>query len=78
MTRSHIPITFAAALYDRLQALYTGEVRAEGIDLKFVINDEPRDIFNRMLARQEYDVAEMSTSDFIARRSVEEIGRAHV
>jgi 4,5-dihydroxyphthalate decarboxylase len=66
-----LPITFAAALYDRLQALYTGEVRAEGIGLRFVINDEPRDIFNRMLARQEYDVAEMSTSDFIARRSVE-------
>lgn len=66
-----LPITFAGALYDRLQALYTGEVRPEGIALKFVVNDEPRDIFNRMLGEQAYDVAEMSTSDFIARVAAE-------
>ena len=66
-----VQIVFAGGLYDRMQALYTGEVRPKGIDLKFVINDEPRDIFNRMLGTQEYDVSEMSSSDFIARLSVE-------
>ena len=29
----NVPITLACALYDRMQALYTGAVQAEGIDL---------------------------------------------
>jgi 4,5-dihydroxyphthalate decarboxylase len=66
-----VPITFAGGLYDRMQALYTGEVKPEGIDFRFVVNDEPREIFNRMLAGQDYDVSEMSGSDFIARLSAE-------
>lgn len=66
-----LPLTFASGLYDRMQALYTGEVRPAGIDLKFIVNDNPRDIFNRTSARQEFDVAEMSCSDYIARLSVQ-------
>jgi 4,5-dihydroxyphthalate decarboxylase len=66
-----VPVTFAGGLYDRMLALYTGEVKPEGIDLGFVVNDEPREIFNRMLAGQDYDVSEMSGSDFIARLAVE-------
>jgi 4,5-dihydroxyphthalate decarboxylase len=70
-SKGAIPITYAGGLYDRVQALYTGEVKPEGIDFRFVVNDEPREIFNRMLAGQDYDVSEMSGSDFIARLSVE-------
>lgn len=68
---SPIPITLASGLYDRMQALYTGEVRAEGIALKFIINDDSSALFSRMSATQEFDVAEMSCSDYIARLSVE-------
>src|SRR3990172_436939 len=66
-----IPITLASGLYDRMQALYTGEVRTEGIALKFIINDDSSALFSRMSATQEFDVAEMSCSDYIARLSVE-------
>ena len=43
-----LPLTFACGLYDRMLRLYTGEVRPAGIDLEFLANDEPRDIFDRM------------------------------
>ncbi|MGH6769595.1 MAG: ABC transporter substrate-binding protein [Xanthobacteraceae bacterium] len=58
-----LPLTFACGLYDRMLALYTGEVKAEDIDLDFVANDHPRAIFDKM-ARLEYDAAEMSSSDY--------------
>lgn len=66
-----IPITLASGLYDRMQALYTGEVRAQGIALNFIINDDSSALFSRMSATQEFDVAEMSCSDYIARLSVQ-------
>ena len=31
-----LPITFACGLYDRMLALYTGDVKPEGIDLNFL------------------------------------------
>src|SRR5262249_13388306 len=43
-----LPLTFACGLYDRMLRLYTGEVQPRGIDLRFLANDEPRDIFDRM------------------------------
>ncbi|HYC46421.1 MAG TPA: ABC transporter substrate-binding protein [Burkholderiales bacterium] len=64
-------LTFASGLYDRMQALYTKQVQPEGIELEFVVNENPRDIFNRTSARQEFDVSEMSCSDYIARLSIQ-------
>jgi 4,5-dihydroxyphthalate decarboxylase len=66
-----VRVNLASGLYDRMQALYTGEVKPRGIDLNFIVNDDPRNIFNRMSATQEFDVAEMSCSDYIARLSVQ-------
>ena len=62
-----VPITFAGGLYDRMQALYTGEVQPEGIDLNFIAIDQPRPIFDRMAGGQEFDVAEFSSSEYISR-----------
>jgi len=62
-----VPITLACALYDRMQALYTGEVRPEGIDLTFRIEDFPRRLFDSAMAQQQFDVCEMSSSDYITR-----------
>ena len=73
---SKIPVTFASGLYDRLLSLYTKEVEPEGIELSYVAMDSVRDIFDRMGGRQAYDVAEMSSSEYISRYC--EIGRAHV
>jgi 4,5-dihydroxyphthalate decarboxylase len=59
-------LRFACGLYDRVIPLYSGEVKPEGIDFEFIGNDNPRDIFDKMGARQEYDAAEMSSSEFIS------------
>ena len=62
-----LPITFACGLYDRLLALHTGDVKPDGIDLNFVVIDNPREIFDRMTGRLEFDVCEMSSSEYISR-----------
>ena len=60
-------LTFACGPYDRMDALARGEVQAAGIDLNYITIDHPRDIFDRMLGGQEFDVSEMSLSDYICR-----------
>src|SRR6185295_17764111 len=53
--------------YDRVQPLYTGEVKPDGIDLNFMPIEEPRPIFDRMSGGLEFDVAEYSSSEFVQR-----------
>jgi 4,5-dihydroxyphthalate decarboxylase len=62
-----LKLSFACALYDRVQAIYTGEVEPAGIELNFIPIDEPRPIFDRMAGGQEFDVAEYSSSEFVQR-----------
>ena len=62
-----LQLSFACGLYDRMQPLYTGEVKAEGIDLNFIAIDQPRPIFDRMAGGEEFDVAEFSSSEFVQR-----------
>jgi 4,5-dihydroxyphthalate decarboxylase len=50
-----------------MAALRTGDVTVEGIDLNYIAIDTPREIFDRMGRRQEFDVAEFSSSEFISR-----------
>jgi 4,5-dihydroxyphthalate decarboxylase len=67
----NVPVAFGCGLYDRMVPLYSGEVKADGIDLTFEPIDNPRDVFERMLAGK-LDAAEMSMSDFIRRKSAGE------
>jgi 4,5-dihydroxyphthalate decarboxylase len=69
MTR--LALTFACSLYDRVLALYTGEVKPEGIDLNFIAIDDPRQTFDRMGGGLEFDASEMSSSEFISRKSAD-------
>ena len=62
-----LPITFACGLYDRMLALHTGEVKPDGIDLNFLVMDNPREIFDRMSNRLEFDACEMSSSEYVSR-----------
>jgi 4,5-dihydroxyphthalate decarboxylase len=62
-----VPITFACGLYDRMLALYTGEVQADGIDLNFLAIDNPRQIFDRMGRSLDFDACEMSSSEVFSR-----------
>ncbi len=64
---SRLNLTFACGVYDRTEALRTGEVAVEGIDLNFLAIEAPREIFDRMGGHQEFDVAEFSSSEFISR-----------
>jgi 4,5-dihydroxyphthalate decarboxylase len=67
--KAGVPVRFACGLYDRMQALYTGEVVAEGIALDFINIDAPRKIFDRMSGELAFDVSELSSTEFITRMS---------
>ena len=74
-------LTMACGLYDRMLDLYTGDVRPDGITLNFIRMDGSagaREIFDRMAGNLEFDLAEMSSSEFFAQRSAGEnrAGRA--
>jgi 4,5-dihydroxyphthalate decarboxylase len=68
-------LTMACGLYDRMLDLYRGDVRPDGIELNFIPLDGSagaREIFDRMGGNLEFDIAEMSSSEFIARMSAGE------
>jgi 4,5-dihydroxyphthalate decarboxylase len=64
---SKVPLSFACGLYDRMLALHTGEVQVEGVDLNFLIDDNPRNIFDRMAANLEFGASEFSSSEYVSR-----------
>jgi 4,5-dihydroxyphthalate decarboxylase len=68
-----LPITFACGLYDRMLALQTGDIKPDGIDLDFLVMDNPREIFDRMNNRQEFGACEMSSSEFISRFAADKL-----
>jgi 4,5-dihydroxyphthalate decarboxylase len=70
---SNVPVTFACGLYDRMLALQTGAIKPDGIDLNFLIIDNPREIFDRMTGRLEFDACEMSSSEFISRYAAKKL-----
>jgi 4,5-dihydroxyphthalate decarboxylase len=62
-----VKITFACGPYDRMEALKSGAVRPEGIDLQFVSIRSPRQIFDKMGGRNaEFDASEFSASEYIS------------
>jgi 4,5-dihydroxyphthalate decarboxylase len=66
-----LELTMACGLYDRMLDLYRGDVRPDGITLNFIPMDGSagaREIFDRMDGNIEFDVAEMSSSEFIERK----------
>jgi 4,5-dihydroxyphthalate decarboxylase len=64
---SKVPLSFACGLYDRMLALHTGEVQVEGADLNFLVDDNPRNIFDRMAAGREFGASEFSSSEYVSR-----------
>jgi 4,5-dihydroxyphthalate decarboxylase len=60
-------LTLACGFYDRTDALRTGDVKVDGIDLDFIAIQNPREIFDRMGGKHEFDVSEFSSSEFISR-----------
>jgi 4,5-dihydroxyphthalate decarboxylase len=62
-----VPLTLASGFYDRMHALYTGEVKPAGVDLTFIPIDDPRQIFDRMGGGLEFDASEFSLSEHITK-----------
>jgi len=62
-------LSLACGPYDRTEALATGVVRPEGIDLVYVPVQSPPELFARMVATECYDVSEMSCSLYFIRRN---------
>ncbi len=58
-------ITLALQDYDHTRALVDGAVRVGGFDLKVVTISPPSQIFLRMLNKEEFDVSEMSLSNYL-------------
>lgn len=62
---SKVAVNFACSLYDRLTALYTGDVVPTGVDLNFMVIDWTRQTFDRMGQGLEFDASEFSSSEYI-------------
>src|ERR1700733_6865375 len=61
-----LSLTYASCKYDRIEALRSGEVRAEGIDLNVMEFPSGRQLFDRMVGGQEFAPSELSASEFIS------------
>jgi 4,5-dihydroxyphthalate decarboxylase len=61
---SNIHLTLACEDYDRTRALRDGSVKAEGIELNYLVLPV-EEIFWRMLRNEEFDVAELSMGAFL-------------
>ena len=59
-------LTLACGPYDRMEPLRKGEVVPEGIDLEVISIKSPRELFDRVMSGEKFDLAEMSTSEHIA------------
>lgn len=60
---ANLRLTLACGPYDRTQGLIDGSIRPDGIDLTY-LTLQPAEIFWRMLQYQEFDVSEMSLSNY--------------
>ena len=67
---ANLKLKLACADYDRTRPLKYGIVKPKGIDLE-IVNDEVHEIFWRMLQYNEFDVSEMSTSNYLTEKSTE-------
>jgi 4,5-dihydroxyphthalate decarboxylase len=69
---SNIRLSLGCGDYDRTRALRDGSVRPEGIDLSFVTVSQPSELFWRMMRGGEFDMSEMSLSNYLTERSRED------
>ncbi len=63
---ARLALTFACCRYDRMEAIREGNVGVEGVDLTCLTLKSGRNVFDRMVGGQEFDVAELSASEFVS------------
>ena len=64
-----LQLVFAGRDYDRTRALIDGRIVPDGIDLNYLVMEDPEVIFRRMLDWQEFDSCEFSLSTYISLRA---------
>lgn len=66
---ANLPLTLACGPYDRTDALRTGLIQPEGIDLTYVPIQSPPEIFSRLIKKNSFDASEMSAAVYFQLRS---------
>jgi 4,5-dihydroxyphthalate decarboxylase len=66
---ANLSLTMACGPYDRFEALRSGIVRPEGIDLTYLTIQSPPAIFAQMVKKRSFDISEMSASMCITLKS---------
>ena len=61
-------LTLAAWDYDRVRPLFDGSIQPEGIEIAPIVS-RPSETFFRMLRHQEFDVSELSFSNYTMLRA---------
>ena len=56
---ARLPLTIATCRYDRTEALRSGDVQVEGVDLNVLTLGSGREIFDRMVGGHEFDASEL-------------------
>jgi 4,5-dihydroxyphthalate decarboxylase len=64
-----LKLSFACGPYDRMQALFDGRVRIEGVELTPMPIEQPMHVFSRMLDEEAFDISEMSLAHCFALRA---------
>ena len=62
----NLSLTLGSGWYDRTEPLARGWVRPHGIDLDVQTIDDPRELFDRLVSRGDLDIAEFSSSEYVA------------
>src|ERR1035437_7087109 len=65
-------LSLGCGAYDRTRALREGIISPEGIDLIYVTVSQPSELFWRMMRYGEFDVSEMSLSNYLTERAQED------
>ena len=69
---ANLKLSVGCGPYDRTEALRSGIVQPEGIDLTYVPVQSPPEIFARMIKNNAFDFAEMSTAMYLTLRAKDE------
>lgn len=62
----NVKLTLGCGWYDRTEPLAHGWVKPAGIDLRIETVEDPRELFDRLVAQREFDIAEFSSSEHIS------------
>lgn len=69
MNSEKLKLTMACGPYDRTEALRSGLIEPEGVDLRYIAIDAPTELVDRAAMNNEFDIAEMFLVLYLSLRS---------